>query len=62
MKSGPPKKLRYTEKMRTPSADHGRVRRGMPDMISGMAYKAAMYALELPNVLIAQMTVRVAHG
>lgn len=34
----------------------------MPDMISGMAYKAAMYALELPNVLIAQMTVRVAHG
>lgn len=34
----------------------------MPDMISGMAYKAAMYALELQNVLIAQMTVRVAYG
>lgn len=34
----------------------------MPDMKFGMAYKAAMYALELPNVLIAQMTVRVAHG
>lgn len=34
----------------------------MPDMIFGMTYKAAMYALGLPNVLIAQMTVRVAHG
>lgn len=31
----------------------------MPDMIFGMTHKAAMYALELPNVLIAQMTVRV---
>lgn len=62
MKSGPPKKLSYTEKRRTPSANHGRARRGMPDMIFGMTYKAAMYALGLPNVLIAQMTVRVAHG